>query len=157
MWRVRPLIKASLPSLTAHKALCRYASASAVSATSQKKGRQRVMAIRREDYGSQWERRAPLNPVQVKALVEQGVKVLVQPSNRRAYPVQVSGLNWTCLVKIWPCCFYLGKMLVDCFLFFLLTYFFDRFILRTSVDTTLIFLMNMYNFWTTSERYWWVQ
>lgn len=47
-----------------------------------------VMGIRREDYGSQWERRAPLNPSQVKSLVDKGVKVLVQPSNRRAYPMQ---------------------------------------------------------------------
>ncbi|XP_071815872.1 alpha-aminoadipic semialdehyde synthase, mitochondrial-like isoform X2 [Apostichopus japonicus] len=52
------------------------------------KGKQRVMGIRREDYGSQWERRAPFNPSQVKSIVDQGVKVLVQPSNRRAYPMQ---------------------------------------------------------------------
>ncbi|XP_072038762.1 alpha-aminoadipic semialdehyde synthase, mitochondrial-like [Amphiura filiformis] len=48
----------------------------------------RVMGIRREDYGSQWERRAPLTPLHVKELVESGVKVLVQPSNRRAYTMQ---------------------------------------------------------------------
>ncbi|XP_033646696.1 alpha-aminoadipic semialdehyde synthase, mitochondrial-like isoform X1 [Asterias rubens] len=47
-----------------------------------------VMAIRREDYGSQWERRAPLNPLQVKSFVDSGVKVLVQPSNRRAYTME---------------------------------------------------------------------
>uniref|UniRef100_A0A6A7FUG5 Alpha-aminoadipic semialdehyde synthase n=1 Tax=Hirondellea gigas TaxID=1518452 RepID=A0A6A7FUG5_9CRUS len=48
----------------------------------------RVMAIRREDQ-SVWERRAPLGPKQVRYLVNKGVKVLVQPSNRRAYPVQL--------------------------------------------------------------------
>ena len=84
MWRVRPLALRSLPSLVSHVGVCRHASAAAG------KGKQRVMAIRREDYGSQWERRAPLNPLHVKALVDQGVKVLVQPSNRRAYPMQVS-------------------------------------------------------------------
>ncbi|XP_066285529.1 alpha-aminoadipic semialdehyde synthase, mitochondrial-like isoform X2 [Branchiostoma lanceolatum] len=46
-----------------------------------------VMAIRRED-GGQWERRAPLSPAHVKKIVRKGVKVLVQPSNRRAYPMQ---------------------------------------------------------------------
>ncbi|XP_050705954.1 alpha-aminoadipic semialdehyde synthase, mitochondrial-like [Eriocheir sinensis] len=49
--------------------------------------RGRVLAIRREDQ-SVWERRAPLGPAQVKQLVREGVKVLVQPSNRRAYPMQ---------------------------------------------------------------------
>ena len=49
----------------------------------------KVMAVRRED-NSPWERRAPLAPKHVKALVAQGVKVLVQPSNRRAFPIQVS-------------------------------------------------------------------
>ncbi|XP_023811207.1 alpha-aminoadipic semialdehyde synthase, mitochondrial isoform X4 [Oryzias latipes] len=42
-----------------------------------------VMAIRREDV-SPWERRAPLAPRHVKELTNAGVKVLVQPSNRRA-------------------------------------------------------------------------
>ncbi len=42
----------------------------------------------REDQ-SVWERRAPLAPHHVKKLVDQGIKVIVQPSNRRAYPVQV--------------------------------------------------------------------
>ena len=45
------------------------------------------MAIRREDQ-SVWERRAPLSPSNVRKLVRAGVKVLVQPSNRRAYPMQ---------------------------------------------------------------------
>ncbi|CAI5665917.1 unnamed protein product [Oreochromis niloticus] len=42
-----------------------------------------VMAIRREDVNP-WERRAPLAPRHVKELTNAGVKVLVQPSNRRA-------------------------------------------------------------------------
>uniref|UniRef100_A0A673B008 Uncharacterized protein n=1 Tax=Sphaeramia orbicularis TaxID=375764 RepID=A0A673B008_9TELE len=44
---------------------------------------QAVMAIRREDINP-WERRAPLAPRHVKELTNAGVKVLVQPSNRRA-------------------------------------------------------------------------
>ena len=44
-------------------------------------------AIRRED-ASVWERRAPLAPLHVRELVRRGVKVIVQPSNRRAYPLQ---------------------------------------------------------------------
>ncbi|KAK5866828.1 hypothetical protein PBY51_011371 [Eleginops maclovinus] len=42
-----------------------------------------VMAIRREDINP-WERRAPLAPKHVKELTNAGVKVLLQPSNRRA-------------------------------------------------------------------------
>ncbi|XP_041852717.1 alpha-aminoadipic semialdehyde synthase, mitochondrial [Melanotaenia boesemani] len=42
-----------------------------------------VIAIRREDVNP-WERRAPLAPRHVKELTNDGVKVLVQPSNRRA-------------------------------------------------------------------------
>ncbi|XP_068579293.1 alpha-aminoadipic semialdehyde synthase, mitochondrial [Cebidichthys violaceus] len=42
-----------------------------------------VMAIRREDVNP-WERRAPLAPKHVKELTTAGVKVLLQPSNRRA-------------------------------------------------------------------------
>ncbi|KAL7401810.1 hypothetical protein ABVT39_004977 [Epinephelus coioides] len=42
-----------------------------------------VMAIRREDINP-WERRAPLAPRHVKELTNAGVKVLVQPSNRRS-------------------------------------------------------------------------
>lgn len=49
-------------------------------------GRQTV-AIRREDQ-SIWERRAPLAPVHVEKLTKRGVRVLIQPSNRRAYPIQ---------------------------------------------------------------------
>ncbi|KAM8892458.1 alpha-aminoadipic semialdehyde synthase, mitochondrial isoform 1-T2 [Spinachia spinachia] len=44
---------------------------------------QAVMAIRREDVNP-WERRAPLAPKHVKELTAAGVKVLLQPSNRRA-------------------------------------------------------------------------
>lgn len=47
----------------------------------------KVIAIRREDQ-SVWERRAPFSPAHVRKLVRNGVKVIVQPSNRRAYPVQ---------------------------------------------------------------------
>uniref|UniRef100_A0A1Q3EWG7 Alpha-aminoadipic semialdehyde synthase, mitochondrial n=1 Tax=Culex tarsalis TaxID=7177 RepID=A0A1Q3EWG7_CULTA len=47
----------------------------------------KVIAIRREDQ-SVWERRASFSPVMVKKLIKQGVKVIVQPSNRRAYPMQ---------------------------------------------------------------------
>ena len=44
----------------------------------------KVLAIRREE-SSVWERRAPLNPGHVQSLVKEGVKVLIQPSTRRAY------------------------------------------------------------------------
>ncbi|XP_050313695.1 alpha-aminoadipic semialdehyde synthase, mitochondrial isoform X2 [Anthonomus grandis grandis] len=47
----------------------------------------RVIAIRREDQ-SVWERRAPFSPSHVRKLVKNGIKVIVQPSNRRAYPMQ---------------------------------------------------------------------
>lgn len=46
--------------------------------------RQPVLGIRREE-SSVWERRAPLNPNHVQSLVKEGVKVLIQPSTRRAY------------------------------------------------------------------------
>ncbi|WAR25053.1 AASS-like protein [Mya arenaria] len=46
-----------------------------------------VLAIRRETVNV-WERRAPLAPTQVQKLVKHGVKVIVQPSNRRAYSMQ---------------------------------------------------------------------
>ncbi|XP_003487153.1 alpha-aminoadipic semialdehyde synthase, mitochondrial [Bombus impatiens] len=45
----------------------------------------KIIAIRREDQ-SVWERRAPLAPANVRQLIRAGVKVIVQPSNRRAYP-----------------------------------------------------------------------
>lgn len=47
----------------------------------------KVIAIRRED-ASVWERRAPLAPSNVYKLKKKGIKVIVQPSNRRAYPIQ---------------------------------------------------------------------
>jgi len=47
----------------------------------------KILAIRREDQ-SVWERRAPLSPANVRKLVGRGARVLVQPSNRRAYPMQ---------------------------------------------------------------------
>ncbi|XP_022657573.1 alpha-aminoadipic semialdehyde synthase, mitochondrial-like isoform X3 [Varroa destructor] len=50
-------------------------------------GTQRVVGIRREDQ-SVWERRAPLGPEDVRRLTKAGVKVMIQPSNRRAYPLQ---------------------------------------------------------------------
>lgn len=43
-----------------------------------------VLAIRRETINV-WERRAPLSPLHVRKLVKDGIKVIVQPSNRRAY------------------------------------------------------------------------
>lgn len=46
-----------------------------------------MVAIRREDQ-SVWERRAPFSPNHVRKLTKVGVKVIVQPSNRRAYPMQ---------------------------------------------------------------------
>lgn len=49
----------------------------------------KVIAIRREDTGI-WERRAPLAPNHVRKLVlKDEYKVIVQPSNRRAFPVPV--------------------------------------------------------------------
>ncbi|XP_072178275.1 alpha-aminoadipic semialdehyde synthase, mitochondrial-like [Diadema setosum] len=85
MWRIKTTAQRTLPCLVSQATLCRHMS---VVVPAHVKGKQPVMAIRREDYGSQWERRAPLNPLHVKSFVDQGVKVLVQPSNRRAYPVQ---------------------------------------------------------------------
>nr|XP_018667627.1 alpha-aminoadipic semialdehyde synthase, mitochondrial [Ciona intestinalis] len=46
-----------------------------------------IVAIRRED-NVVWERRAPLAPSHVRKLVHDGIKVLVQPANKRAFPVQ---------------------------------------------------------------------
>ncbi|BES97472.1 alpha-aminoadipic semialdehyde synthase [Nesidiocoris tenuis] len=51
------------------------------------KFRGKVIALRREDQ-SVWERRASLSPANVRRLTRAGVKVIVQPSNRRAYPIQ---------------------------------------------------------------------
>ncbi|ETN81777.1 saccharopine dehydrogenase [Necator americanus] len=46
-----------------------------------------TLGIRRETINA-WERRAPLAPAHVKKLTKAGVNVLIQPSNRRAYPIQ---------------------------------------------------------------------
>ena len=65
----------------------------------------KVLAMRRED-NSVWERRAPLSPSHVQQLVKSGVKVIVQPSNRRAFAMQVRmptryhALEYTQLVVI---------------------------------------------------------
>lgn len=48
--------------------------------------KQPVLGIAREDV-TLWERRAPLSPNHVETLVRSGVKVLVQPSSRRAYSI----------------------------------------------------------------------
>ena len=48
----------------------------------------KCLAITRETYNV-WERRAPFAPCHVKKLIESGVKVLIQPSSRRAYTVEV--------------------------------------------------------------------
>ncbi|PAA51362.1 hypothetical protein BOX15_Mlig011681g2 [Macrostomum lignano] len=47
-------------------------------------GTNKVLAMRRETINL-WERRAPLSPNHVRKLVKDGVKVIVQPSNRRAF------------------------------------------------------------------------
>ncbi len=57
-----------------------------------------VISIREDQ--SVWERRAPLAPLHVRHLVKKGVKVIVQPSNRRAYPIQVSYV-----LLIYGCCY----------------------------------------------------
>ncbi|XP_044259746.1 alpha-aminoadipic semialdehyde synthase, mitochondrial isoform X3 [Tribolium madens] len=57
----------------------------------------KIIAIRREDQ-SVWERRAPFSPSHVRKLVKTGVKVIVQPSNRRAYPMQ-SYLNAGAIIQ----------------------------------------------------------
>ncbi|XP_017776130.1 PREDICTED: alpha-aminoadipic semialdehyde synthase, mitochondrial-like, partial [Nicrophorus vespilloides] len=57
----------------------------------------KVIAIRREDQ-SVWERRAAFAPSHVKKLTKNGVKVIVQPSNRRSYPMQ-SYLNAGAIIQ----------------------------------------------------------
>jgi len=44
----------------------------------------RVIGILRESK-NKWEQRAPLSPRHVKRLVQKGIKVIVQPSTRRAF------------------------------------------------------------------------
>ncbi|XP_046658109.1 alpha-aminoadipic semialdehyde synthase, mitochondrial-like [Daphnia pulicaria] len=67
--------------------LLRNGASLAITSRSYADVRGKILAIRREDQ-SVWERRAPLSPTNVRKLVRAGVKVLVQPSNRRAYPMQ---------------------------------------------------------------------
>lgn len=77
MWKARAVLCCHSNYQTVSKQIWRHAS-----------GGKKVLAIRRED-NSVWERRAPLAPSHVKQLVDGGVKVIVQQSNRRAYPMQV--------------------------------------------------------------------
>ena len=48
--------------------------------------RRPILAITREE-SSVWERRAPINPSHVHSLIKNNVKVLIQPSTRRAYSI----------------------------------------------------------------------
>jgi alpha-aminoadipic semialdehyde synthase len=50
-------------------------------------GAGKCIALRRETINA-WERRAPLAPKHVRKLTRAGVKVLIQPSNRRAFSIQ---------------------------------------------------------------------
>lgn len=52
----------------------------------------KIMAIRPETVDL-WKRRAPLAPLHVRHLVDKGIKVFVQPSNRRAYTAKEYVLN----------------------------------------------------------------
>jgi alpha-aminoadipic semialdehyde synthase len=55
-----------------------------LTALARQAARQVVFGLRREDK-SRWERRAPLAPKHVEALVQAGAKVLVQPSSTRVF------------------------------------------------------------------------
>lgn len=46
-----------------------------------------TVGIRCEDPARVWERRAPLTPTEVAQLTADGVRVLVQPSARRVFPM----------------------------------------------------------------------
>jgi hypothetical protein len=48
-----------------------------------------VIGIRRETINA-WERRAPISPDHVRQLVSKGIRVLVQPMNRRVHAMWVS-------------------------------------------------------------------
>ncbi|EAT33010.1 AAEL014734-PA [Aedes aegypti] len=67
--------------------ILKYSDTASLRVFSRSKHTGTVIAIRREDQ-SVWERRASFSPAGVKKLIKQGVKVIVQPSNRRAYPMQ---------------------------------------------------------------------
>lgn len=75
----------------------------------------KIIAIRREDQ-SVWERRAPFAPQHVKRLVRKGITVLVQPSNRRAYPMQVDIFSmfiwWFWKNENFPMCYQLNSYAV---------------------------------------------
>lgn len=74
-------------SLTASKFVRRFHKTAYALASKNNINERHILAIRRED-ASIWERRAPLAPYHVEKLTKQGVKILIQPSNRRAYPLQ---------------------------------------------------------------------
>lgn len=72
--------------MSSPRLLRQFHRAAALSALKGRDTRQ-IVAIRRED-ASIWERRAPLAPYHVEKLTKKGVRILIQPSNRRAYPLQ---------------------------------------------------------------------
>ena len=75
--------------LRVHRHLCRAVTCCQGSIRAAGSSSRPVIAIRRED-NSVWERRAPFSPVHVRELINRhGVKVIVQPSNRRAFALQV--------------------------------------------------------------------
>jgi hypothetical protein len=65
-------------------------------------GNNKVCNIESREDQSVWERRAPLGPHHVRKLVRKGVKVVVQPSNRRAYPMQAYA-NAGAIIQVTPC------------------------------------------------------
>ncbi|ROT66919.1 putative alpha-aminoadipic semialdehyde synthase, mitochondrial [Penaeus vannamei] len=83
------------------RACCGTVPALALGLGTQRNVRGRVLAIRREDQ-SVWERRAPLGPSQVRQLVKDGVKVIVQPSNRRAYQCRLIKMRARKYRKTYP-------------------------------------------------------
>lgn len=52
-----------------------------MASVSSSSGRKRCIGIVREVY-NKWERRAPLTPIHVQQLTQQGIRVVVQPSTR---------------------------------------------------------------------------
>lgn len=62
-----------------------------------------VMAMRRETVNV-WERRAPLSPQHIRRLVKSGVKVIVQPSDRRAYSMKVCFFYLVCFYFVYFFC-----------------------------------------------------
>ena len=47
-----------------------------------------TVGLRREDPTRIWERRCPLTPTAVNELVRDGARVLVQPCDRRVFPIR---------------------------------------------------------------------